>query len=80
VFAGKKNAEKVAGHLARVYPSLFKFEEKDALGTAPTTGGYGLGGVKGLKNLPSTICSRVQKLFSHYFCLILCFFSIMTSF
>ena len=56
---GKKNAEKVAGLLARIYPALFKYDEKDALGKAPSVGGYGLGGVKGLKNLPSTICSRV---------------------
>ena len=58
-FAGKKNGEKVASLLGRTYPALFKFDEKDALGKAPSKAGYGLGGVKGLKNLSSTICQRV---------------------
>ena len=66
LFTGKKNAERVSYHLASVYPQLFKYDEKEAGGLAPATGGYGLGGVKGLKNLPSTICSRVFNCFWHF--------------
>ena len=56
--AGKKNAERVAGLLASVYPAMFKFDAT-ALEKVPAKAGYGLGGIKGLKNLPSTICQRV---------------------
>ena len=54
-----KNAAKIASLLATVYPAMFKFQEKEVLGRAPSRAGYGLGGIKGLKNLPSTICQRV---------------------
>lgn len=68
VFTGKKNGQRVANHLASVYPAMFKFDEKDAGGIPSSSGGYGLGGVKGLKNLSSTICSRVGNWFWHYVC------------
>ena len=73
VFTGKKNGQRVANHLASVYPALYKFDEKESGGMAPSTGGYGLGGVKGLKNLSSTICSRVGDWFWHYVCSYLSF-------
>ena len=31
MLSGKKNAAKVAGLLATIYPAMFKFEEKDSL-------------------------------------------------
>ena len=61
-FSGKKNCEKVSALLSATYPALFKYDEKQSLGKAPTVAGYGLGGVKGLKNLSSTLCSRVAVL------------------
>ena len=57
---GKKNAAKITALLASVYPALFKFME--VAGQAPANAGYGLGGVKGLKELPSIICQRVQSM------------------
>ena len=56
---GKKNCDKVSGLLSATYPALFKYDGKESLGTSPMVAGYGLGGVKGLKNLSSTLCSRV---------------------
>ena len=58
IFEGKKNAEKVVGLLATVYPALFKYEEA-AQDRTFSSSGYGLGGIKGLKNLSTTICQRV---------------------
>ena len=54
----EENAERVSNHLASVYPALCKYDDKDAGGLAPATGGYGLGGVKGLKTClpPSANC------------------------
>jgi hypothetical protein len=62
MLSGKKNAAKVAGLLATIYPAMFKCEEKDSLEKTPSKAGYGLGGIKGLKNLPLTICQRVNIL------------------
>ena len=56
----KKNCEKVSGLLSATYPALFKYDGKESLGKSPIVAGYGLGGVKGLKNLSSTLCSRVM--------------------
>ena len=58
---GKKNADKIAALLASAYPALFKYVEVS--GQAPANAGYGLGGVKGLKELPSIICQRVYCVF-----------------
>ena len=54
----KKNCENVSGLLSATHPALFKYDGKENLGKAPMVAGYGLGGVKGLKNLSSTLCSR----------------------
>ena len=61
-FSGKKNCEKVAALLSATYPALFKYDEKESFGKAPTMAGYGLGGVKGLKNFSSTLCARVHAI------------------
>ena len=54
--------------------------KKESFGKAPTVGGYGLGGVKGLKNLSSTLCSRVLEFLLYPRFNKLCFFSTMTNF
>ena len=79
-FSGKKNCEKVSALLSATYPALFKYDEKESFGKAPTVGGYGLGGVKGLKNLSSTLCSRVLEFLLYPRFNKLCVFSTMTSF
>ena len=58
IFEGKRNAEKVVGLLAAVYPAMFRYEEAAQDRTFSSIG-YGLGGLKGLKNLSTTICQRV---------------------
>ena len=46
--------------LAREYPAMFHNTE----GSVPSYTGYGLGGLKGLKNLPERICNMVFTFWS----------------
>ena len=55
-FKGKKNADRVTSYLAEIYPALFKVDESQDVQASKV--GYGLGGVKGLKNLSKVICQR----------------------
>ena len=57
IFKGQKNTRQVADLLGSVYPALFK--DDGTCGSVPAYGGYGMGGLKGLKNLPERICDRV---------------------
>ena len=53
---GKKYTKQVAELLATEYPALFR---DDVGGAIPAFSGYGLGGLKGVKGLPDTICDKV---------------------
>ena len=53
----EKNADRVTSYLAEIYPALFKVDESQDVQASKV--GYGLGGVKGLKNLSKVICQRV---------------------
>ena len=53
-----QNAKKVRDILVNVYPALFKYEDSIGSSKVPDHAGYGLGGNRGLKNLPTTICQR----------------------
>ena len=51
------NMKKVSGLLGIIYPELFKYSQTGA-GDTPLIGGWGLGGVQGVKNLHLTLCQR----------------------
>ena len=53
----QKHTRQVAELLASQYPAMFQVSASDGL--VPTYSGYGLGGLKGLKNLPERICNLV---------------------
>ena len=55
---GIENAKKVANLLSSIYPAMYKYD--GSFDTAHLKGGYGLGGINGVKNLGRTIFQRVK--------------------
>ena len=55
----QKHTRQVAELLATEYPAMFQVRTTGE-GQVPTYSGYGLGGLKGIKNLPERICNMVS--------------------